>query len=139
MSQGSKVLLKFSMKQWLMDACKVLGMDPPEYYPYPTKIINGSPHHSYMCYIKSPKIKGNPVEVSPYESSLDIAMEQVSLQWLRRLENSHNLAIVDYNNHKLELNYERIQRLEVENFDLVMENATLKQQNLDLRSMMNLP
>lgn len=135
--KGDQVVLKFSMKNWLIEACKVLGMDTPEYYPYPLKILNGSPQHSYMCYIRSPKIQDTPVEVGPHATSADLAMEHVSLQWLKRLEKSHNLAIVDYNLHKVQEKNERIQCLEVENFDLVMENSSLKQQNLDLRSMLH--
>lgn len=141
LSQGNEcgqVLLTFSMKQWLIEACKVLAMDTPEWYPYPPKIINGAPQHSYMCYLKSPKIHGTPVEVGPYESSPEKAMEQVSLKWLKRLEDDFNLCIVDYNYHKVQLKNQRIQSLEVENFDLVMENSSLKQQNLDLRGMLNL-
>lgn len=134
-----QVVLKFSMKNYLEEACKVLGIDRPEYYPYPPKIINGSPHHSYMCYLRSQQIHDTPVEVGPYEISPDLAMEQVSLKWLSRLENSLNLSVVDYNHHKVLMKNDRIQCLQAENFDLVMENASLKQQNLDLRTMLNHP
>lgn len=135
--KGDEVVLKFSMKNWLVEACKVLGMDTPEYFPYPVKIMNGSPHHSYMCFIRSPKIQGTPVEVGPHATTPELAMENVSLQWLKRLEKSHHLAIVDYNQHKVQERNERIKCLEVENFDLVMENSSLKQQNMDLRSMLH--
>lgn len=138
-TKADQILLKYSMKNYLIEACKVLGMDTPEYYPYPPKILNGSPHHSYMCYIRSQKIHETPVEVGPYESSPNLAMEHVSLKWLRRLENFHNLVVVDFNHHKVELKNERIQALEVENFDLVMENSSLKQQIMDLRSLLHHP
>lgn len=134
--QGEQVVLAFSMQQWLMEACKVLGFETPEFYPYPPKILNGVPHHSYMCYLRSTKIDDTPVEVGPYETSPYHAMEQVSLKWLTRLENSHNLGIVDYNHHKVQVKNERIKSLEDENFDLVMENSSLRQQNLDLRGML---
>lgn len=136
-SKGDEVVLKFSMKDCLIEACKVLGIDCPEFFAYPAKIINGSPHHSYMCYLRSEKIHETPVEVGPYETSPEMAMEQVSLKWLRRLENWHNLSVVDYNHYTVQLKNDRIQCLEAENFDLVMENASLKQQNLDLRRMLN--
>lgn len=137
--KGDQVVLKLSMKNLLVDACKLLGIDTPEFYPYPTKFMHGSLHHSFMCYLRSSKIQDTPIEVCPYQTSADLAMEQVSLQWLRRLEKTHHLAIVDYNHHMVQGKNDQIQGLEVENFDLVMENSSLKQQVMNFRSMLQHP
>ncbi|KAJ1421217.1 Ribosomal protein L9/RNase H1, N-terminal [Sesbania bispinosa] len=131
--KDSGFLIKVCMQELLLDTTKKFRIPPPYYTLQDKKIVDNQ--ELFRCYgtLQTNLIGKPPACMGEYAETEFEARETVALQLLQRWFASTGKIIKDFNYSYIQMLEEENKRLDAENFDIIMENARLKQQLDELR------
>ncbi|KAK7273772.1 hypothetical protein RIF29_14835 [Crotalaria pallida] len=121
-------ILNFSMQEWLQRITQTLGNTDPIYKRHDNITHGGILYCRYYAIINSSLIGETPLCMGRFAANDWYAREDAALIMMRRVLELHGKKILDFNYYNIKNQKHYVKCLESENFDLIVENAQLKEE-----------